>query len=288
VSVIVLGNTTVGGKSSNPSSPEVIRALPLTPSEATVLREVRVAADTIGSVSPAVMRPVVYTPAGELIVQGDDAELEPGAPVTWVPLRFGGAAAGRVLNAYQQYLIGVHFHQELGSGGAMMNTYYGAPAAGETTYVTSSGVSFYPASPATATFSAPGVSALALYALGLPPVALPDAADDYLSTLPRAEAQRALGGTVTGDRMDLATCGWHGTRTDPVRGFGAVVRRDGPLADLVGERLRVTVGRFERVAYVYARSAGPVLEDLSLSREAFQLLGPLAAEYLDVSVEPVA
>lgn len=81
----------------------------------------------------------------------------------------------------------------------------------------------------------------------------------------------------------IGTCGWHGWSFDPERGSFAVVREDGPMADLVGERLKVTYG--EQSVAVYCHTSGDTVEDISLSRRLFMALAPAATTELDVVVE---
>jgi hypothetical protein len=65
--------------------------------------------------------------------------------------------------------------------------------------------------------------------------------DDYLATLPWDQTQATFGaaGPLASTR-EAAVCGWHGRDFDERVGAIALIREDGPLAELVGERLRVT------------------------------------------------
>jgi hypothetical protein len=119
-------------------------------------------------------------------------------------------------------------------------------------------------------------------------VSLPtDVPDEYLATLPFLETQEVFGaGAVLAGSARLAACGWHGTRFDPALGAFALVKRDGALADLVGERLKVTATGAS--VYVYVRAEKDILEDISLTRRAFMVLGPPATERLDAVVEVMA
>lgn len=111
------------------------------------------------------------------------------------------------------------------------------------------------------------------------------ATEDYYAALPWPESQRKLAeGAAVPHSARLATCGWHGTKIDPNRGAFAIVRSDGPLADLLGERVRV--GAYPRAAYVYVTDErADVEEDISLTRRAFAALAPLATDELAVKVE---
>lgn len=131
----------------------------------------------------------------------------------------------------------------------------------------------------------PRVSIFGTYTI---PYAVSTAVDDeYLSTLPFATAQAALGATQPIPGSDVqAACGWHGTLTDPERGSVAIVRTDGPLADLVGERIRITFEEEAVVAYVHTEA--DILDDLSVPRRSFMGLAPPAQESIDVTVEILA
>jgi hypothetical protein len=81
--------------------------------------------------------------------------------------------------------------------------------------------------------------------------------------------------------------GWHepyDASSETIRETGAfaLVRADGPYADLVGEFLMVTVGRVTIV--VYCLGAADVPSDISLTRRAFLALGPLWEARLAASV----
>lgn len=111
--------------------------------------------------------------------------------------------------------------------------------------------------------------------------------DEYLMTLPFATAQRVLGTTqpLPGTET-LAQCGWHGTLTDPERGSVAVVRTDGPLADLVGERVQISYE--ERTVVAYVHNELDVLDDISLPRRSFIKLALPSSESIAVTVSTLA
>jgi hypothetical protein len=83
------------------------------------------------------------------------------------------------------------------------------------------------------------------------------------------------------------SCGWHGTLLDPELGAFAVVREDGPMAALVGERLQVVDETSGRACYVYCHTDGPVIEDISLTRRAFQALSLAGDDELEVTAMPL-
>lgn len=130
----------------------------------------------------------------------------------------------------------------------------------------------------------------AIFATYTTAAAIPDENDLYLAALGRDSAQRALAAGTSSQSSALASATWHGTLTDPETGSFALVRRDGPLADLVGERVRIKTFTEERgvMAYVHGEADLEDDEDLSLTRSLFAALAPLATELLTVTVEVMA
>lgn len=116
--------------------------------------------------------------------------------------------------------------------------------------------------------------------------------DEQLASYGFATAQDALGGSGgASDESYRVTTGWHGTRIDTRRGWYAVVAKDGPLADLVGERVRVTCRDDPRApgVIVYVVTDATVLDDeVSLARQAYlRLCDPsLDAERVLIEVMP--
>lgn len=107
--------------------------------------------------------------------------------------------------------------------------------------------------------------------------------DAALARLPYIEAQAAFGGGagVLSSRTSLV--GWHGLRFDREVGSFAIVNPLGPLAALVGERVRVTVGKRSVCAYVHTDA--DIVEDISLARRLFLTLAPLAETDLRGRIE---
>jgi hypothetical protein len=126
-----------------------------------------------------------------------------------------------------------------------------------------------------------------------PPV---DATDEYLAGLPWDQAQLALArGAPIGTSRRTAVCGWHGPSVDAETGAFAIVRSDGPLAGLVGERLQITyrAGTRERTIAVYAHDEqgfgqDASDEDLSVTRRGMLALAPLAWDPITVDVAVLA
>lgn len=117
------------------------------------------------------------------------------------------------------------------------------------------------------------------------------ATEQTLARMAFPEAQVVLGATSPVDRGVQAACGWHGTVVDANRGSFAVVREDGPLAGLVGQRVVLTTqsAAVTRKAYAYVvASSGRVVEDISVTRRLFLELAPLASDEVSVRVQVLA
>lgn len=142
-----------------------------------------------------------------------------------------------------------------------------------------------PASSLPTTAPAPDYSIWVAYTI---PYEVPgNVTDDWLATLNFADAQSVLSSTgVLFNSAQTAVVGWHGTLTDPQRGSFCIVSSSGPLADLVGERVKVSKG--DRSVYAYCHTDGDILEDLSLTRRAFMALDYPATTELEATVEIMA
>lgn len=84
----------------------------------------------------------------------------------------------------------------------------------------------------------------------------------------------------------LFTCGWYGTAVNEERGSFAIVNDAGPLADKVGDYLRVSYGR--QHATVYCLETLTIPYDIVITRRAYFQLAELWAPYLDVRVSDIA
>lgn len=99
-------------------------------------------------------------------------------------------------------------------------------------------------------------------------------AQDWLAS------EGAVGRVVYAD-VDL---GWHDTGVHPLKGSIALVRIDGPYADLVGDRVRVTTITGEEVlAYVFGATA--LEHDVSLAMRAWVAIATAAEEQHQVRLE---
>lgn len=114
----------------------------------------------------------------------------------------------------------------------------------------------------------------------------PGPVDDLtLAQFPYPTAQRLLAGSVERGSRRRALAEWHGTSPDgdPLVGSLAMVNPNGALADLVGERIKVTYQGRSVFAYVHRSSA--LDEDLSLTRTLFARLARLDATNIAALVE---
>jgi hypothetical protein len=150
--------------------------------------------------------------------------------------------------------------------------------------------------PKTTVANVPMLGTLAL-STGVAPAVPPQAAfplgmeEEQVAVLPWPDGQRMLQYPGRDGLAIPATCGWHGTAFDPQRGAFGIVSVDGPLADMVGERLVVTRRDVSpaRTVYVYVHSDSETLtEELSLSRRAFMGLGDPALDRVQVTVDTVS
>jgi hypothetical protein len=110
----------------------------------------------------------------------------------------------------------------------------------------------------------------------------------YYARLPFGEAQAVLGSTgpIKGSAQS-ALCGWHGQSLHPETGSFVLVNENGPLAGLVGDRLKITLrdrpSPAAVVAYCIGRDA--LDDDLSLTRRLFLQLALLSSTNIPVTVE---
>jgi hypothetical protein len=100
-----------------------------------------------------------------------------------------------------------------------------------------------------------------------------------------ADAQRSLEGVTEARIGAFHTCGWYGTEVNDERGSFALVDEAGPLADLIGDRLRIRYDRREVYVYCFGSTDLPV--DVAITRRAFARLDLLAKDEINVIVEVV-
>lgn len=112
---------------------------------------------------------------------------------------------------------------------------------------------------------------------------LPNEPEVLDARLPFPDAQVALDGVPSSRLTDFHTCGWYGTTLHDERGAFAMVNETGPLADLIGDRLRL---RYERKSVnVYCFGSTDLPHDIAITRRAFASLELLAVEEIEVLVE---
>lgn len=247
---------------------------------------VRVAAYLDGngaSDASQIVRGVIYRD-GEIVAVGDPVTLVEGQPAGWVTLPF--TPSGLRLPA-ASYRFGLHAGVTDEGG-----SYYLADIAGDLTVYT--GLPFTDGPPAAVPGGGSHTDSLPLLFLEtIAPVSVSsDVDDEYLATLPFDVAQRIFGAAgVIPSSVVTAVASWYGTEFDPAIGSVAIVRSDGPLADLVGERLLVrrrqpVVDRTVAV-YVHDERTFPDSDtdaDLLLSARAFLALADQAMDSLPVTV----
>lgn len=113
--------------------------------------------------------------------------------------------------------------------------------------------------------------------------------DMTIAGLPFPTAQRLLAqGRVRHDTILTTHAEWHadGPDGEPNQRSHCVARLGGPLEHLVGERLKIRHGR--ATIYAYCHRTFDVDDDLSLARNLFLRLAPLAQTNVSVLVEVVA
>lgn len=228
------------------------------------------------------VRGVVYA-AGELVAAGDDVLIPEGQAAGWVSLTFPNAGLPLTPGDYQYGVQG-------GARGDNVRWFYSDIAGGVTTYA---GSSFADGAPATVSGGTHIAHTALLFIETLSGVRIPTGvADDYLATLPFDITQRVFrAGGVLRPTVVSATASWYGTTFDPTTGANAIVRSDGPLADLVGERILVTrrgsTSDQQVAVYVHDEREFPdelADEDLLLSSRAFIALADPAVDSLEVTV----
>lgn len=222
--------------------------------------------DGLGSgIGNQTIRAIIYDAAtGALLAVGDETVIADGAPTKWTDLLFSNYPGGVVLKA-GDVQIGL-------IGGTNTNTVrvWGRPSVGGIVFNTDT----Y-ADGAASSFGAASTTDTLMgeFATFILPAAVPLETEFYYARFPFPLAQAALDtGKVVENSGQIASLGWHGTRIDPERGSFAVVNADGPLADLVGERLKITSSGGEarpRTVFVYCHTRASIEEDLSVTRRLF-------------------
>jgi hypothetical protein len=115
---------------------------------------------------------------------------------------------------------------------------------------------------------------------------LPNEPEVLTARLPLDQAQAGFGGVVDELLDGRYDCAWFGTSVLRERGWFALVDPDGPLADHVGDVLRLTStdGRVTVYAAGSVRS-GPTI---AVTRQAYARLALLSTPSTPVSIEVLA
>jgi hypothetical protein len=225
------------------------------------------------------VRPAFYDAEHHMLMAvGDPITVTAGDPPRWLDLRLSIEYIG-------QPIMGEHFrvalHSGRTSGVARVATEPGPGQLWTDSYADGPD-EMCPASPTAIQLPS---SALLTSAVWDP--TKPEADDLHYSRYAHATAQAVFRkSTPDHTTQRFATCEWYGGRLSEEQGSNALVRSEGPLAELVGERLMVTNPATGANVAVYCHAENSqVVTDLSLSRRAFMEVAYLSTEQLDVIVE---
>lgn len=242
-----------------------------------------------GSLSPQAFRVGIFNNAVKLIATSDEVIVPANSPAGWINFSFDDIDAP-LLPANDEFYVGL----QCGPGSDGVDYFVAGSIAARESYT---GSSYADGMPPTLT-GLTGTShtgSVVMFMETIRPLLVSDDVDDddYIASLPFPVTQTLFGASspIAGSRVS-ATCSWYGTTFDATAGANAVVRSDGPLADLVGERIQVTrrggVGTRRVFVYVSNVLDFPDTEsdqDLMLTRRAFLGLGSNALDDLRVEVE---
>ncbi len=232
--------------------------------------------DSGGVAGEQVFKPVAYDALGNLVAQGPAITVLDNATDGWFELPFGRSGIIPAGTFYYGLATG-----PLTGAARVATTSTPGLACVSITEPYADGVASAVTIPAV-TADSSYVQHLVTSSVEVQNVGILDV--DELSALPWPESQRrlGLGGPLRG-RTQRTTIGWHGTSFDPVLGAVGVVRKDGPLRDLAGERVRLTHRNTSVVVYIH--DLGGTIEDLSITRRAFMALDMPSLDSLPVLLE---
>lgn len=239
--------------------------------------------DGLGSGTGAqVARVVIYDAANVRVGVSEEVTVADGQAAGWVDFSFLGTK-GKLALGVGDYFIAVH-------GGAFANTIrlFGSDPNGmggkwnADTYSGGASDPFGAATTVTSDFAA--------FVTYFKPWVPPDETDLYFSRLPFAGAQKALGsGGPLSKSARPVVVGWHDSFTDPELGSNALVRDGSALAEMLGERVRITSHgtATPKVVYAYIHALLPsnADEDLSVTRLLYSRLSTLADDNVAAIVE---
>lgn len=106
-------------------------------------------------------------------------------------------------------------------------------------------------------------------------------------SFPDTQAAMASAGVPALFGPDFYTVAWKGHELTDTPGSFCTVNADGPLANLVGDHLRLRFGA-SRSVYVYCVGSATLAVDIGVTRRAFAALEFLAVDSLAVLVEVVS
>lgn len=98
-------------------------------------------------------------------------------------------------------------------------------------------------------------------------------------------AQTLLAGVPTGDLPTAVDIGWYDTSTHPEIGSFAVVGRESPHEDWIGEIILVSANG--RACFVYVIASADVPTPLALARRAFAEIATLSTESIAALVQVI-
>lgn len=223
-----------------------------------------------GGTHDATVKAVVYDAAGNLIGTSAEVTVPAGSVAAWYDFDFSeasGVSGVSLLEAGYDFglIVGgidtvVRFHSS-GAGTSKKNadTYSDGPA--------------NPFGTATA-----GTDDMTIFGDVFEPYSAPvNEYEFYYARLPFHESQAVFGSTQPDPTTaTVVEAAWHGTALDPERGSFAVVDENGPLKDLVGERIKVSLGSKAVYAFVHNSLSLPDVTgqalDLSLPRRLWMAL----------------
>ncbi len=230
-----------------------------------------------GGFGTAYARALISSISDSLLAVSDEVAVVSGQAASWVDFRFS-ALPGGLPFAVDYFDLGIH------AGGAtnVIRVFGGSSTLGgrsvADTYADGTSSSFVGA-----TVLSTDLSVFATY---FTEWVAPVQDEEQYARLPFSEAQVVLSAAPRTAAV-VASCGWHGTITDPERGSFAIVNSTGPLAKYIGERVRLLHPSNETEVFAYVHSNGTIIDDISLSRRLFIQLASPATDNIRVTVETV-
>lgn len=236
---------------------------------------------TIGDPGTQPLRGLIYDTADALLAVGDPVDVPRGEQQAWINLPFGAPVH---LPGPGYYDIGMH----IGLPSNLIRMQRGTAAEGFGSFSDGDTYSDGPSDPWGNRNHYPWQ--MCIYAIYSSVWNVPDdITDQEIARLPFYEAQAEFArGAPDPLQRYIAQCGWHGTVVDEEVDSFALVRADGPLADLVGERLKITRVDRPRTVYAYCHDEADLPDEISLPQRLFLALGFLASDNLRVRVEVMA